>query len=619
MDLATSIANAQIVRVAIVDDDLSLQISTEDLRRIEADVASLLGDPSDPDRTAYLALLTESGREWEGLPDLASPLGEAEVRDRAPERLKNAALAVLSARFENAEPVRRIQSILESAGIIGAEIDHYSTPLLPDDRWYDLLIVDYFLVDNSEALTVPFVRGVLRAHEAQAKPLQIILMSSHEAELKRVFKDLRPQLSVSSSRMRIMGKPLTNEQDICWKLALHQLAADRNFVKLIEDFVARASTAVEKAAKIQANQLWELDLHAMDVLHEAATLDNDDYSRYVEECLSRNLLSCLEQSDEVRLTLHALGTRLVDHRQEGLVSAAAEIGDSRAAIRGLMSSMEWRNTAALHLTEFPTAGNDLEKAQWARKNIRFGMVLRSPEGNEWLNLTQPCDLAQAKDDGLATTCLLLIGGERAHPSLERQGGSFVQMSAFMSDGDIDVLSWNLRRTQTPSIQDFAKTFGGGWSVVGEMRIDQVQHIAAQYGARVARVALPRTARTWKLNGFAMLASALRDAPPDAEVAGTAISAHALYRGKSIHQVHIDRDDLTALLDAYPGYFDDTALRLYLGIRLDPGKKEGEVFAPRVIHCEAFPITMGALKIAFSSPKWLDRNGDKVLLALWPAP
>lgn len=617
MDLKKSLQDAKIIKIAIIDDDLSYDICTADLLSIDGDVAALLGDPHDPDYEAYIGVLTKHGLNIETIADLATPLSDKAILEEAPTRLSDAVHKILEARYESAAPVRRVHNLLEAGGLLTKNIDFYSSPFIPTDKFYDLIIVDYYLVRNSNQQTLPFIDTVITAHKDCENPLQVILMSTHVTQLQSEFRSIRPLLKASSSRMRIMGKPMTDDDLIHWKTALHQLASDRPFVSAVEDFVSETSKGLELAARDQANKLWELDLQAMDILHETATLDNDDFCRYVEECISRHLLTALESYTGIRNSLRALGDSLMEHRNTNVIAPVAEIGDSRAAIRGLMRSMEWRGGPSLDHATYPTQSPALNKAQWLKKNLRFGMVLRSNDGKEWLNLTQACDLAQAKEDAFDKVSLLLISGVRSRPLNQEKNQAMVYLSSTATDTETEILGWNLRNIRTPTIQEFAEDFVNGWSALGELRLDQAQSIAATYSSRASRVGLQRRLSSWHLQGTALLAGTLSEADPESVLAGTPLTGHAMSRGSS-DELHIDRESMSSIIEAFPDSINEELLRAYMGIQLKAGNKiTNETL---LIYCKEKPSSMGDLKILINHEKWLSngQNKAKIVLAVWHA-
>ncbi|PXV76611.1 hypothetical protein [Pantoea sp. PNA 03-3] len=615
MDLKKSLIDSKIIKVAIVDDDLSNDITMADLEIIDGDITGILGDPNDPDYQDYCELLTSFGYDIDKLSDLSQPLSNEELREQAPERLKSAAGRVLDFRDGNAEPVRRVKQLLLNAGVLEVNIDYYCSPVIPKGKIYDLLVVDYYLVNNSNKYTLPFIKEMISAHVDAPEPLQIILMSTHEAQLKAEFRDIRPILETSSSRMRIMSKPMTDDELIHWESALFQLSSDRQFVNAVESFVTETSKGFQLAAKEQAKKLWELDLQAMDILHETATFDNDDFCRYVEECLSRQLLTALEQYSGIRQSLDVLGNLLKDHRTTNVIAPVAEIGDSRAAIRMLMKSMEWRGGNSPNTAELAKYDDPKDRAKWVQKNLRFGMVLQSPDGKEWLNLTQACDLAQTKEEHLDAVSLLLISGSYVRPVGRENGQSLVFLNTSLSDVGSEVLCWNVRNVQTPSIFGFAQEFYNGWSITGELRLDQAQSIAALYSSRTLRVGLQRRLSSWCLDGCALFIKDLNSGAADTKITGTPLSGHAMNRGKP-DEVHIDRDSMILLQKNFPNCVSKISLKLYMGLQLKPGGKNKEEGI--LIYCNEKPENIESLRIALNEDVFLGQaaNQNKVVIALW---
>lgn len=621
MDVNIKLAEAQVLRVAIVDDDLSERITLEDLEIADRHAAALLNDAADPDREAYLELLVREGRVPAQLEDLAEPLSEGAIRVAAPARLRAAADAAVIARTDRAEPVRRVIGMLQQLGIADAAIDRYPTPQIPHDERYDLIIVDYFLVDSAVDATLPFIREVLEAHAGQERPLQVILMSSHEERLKADFKTIRPKLQASSSRLRIMEKPRSDMHLVSWKAALYQLASDRASVGTLERFVRDAGTTLKQAAADIATKLWELDLQAMDLLHELASKDNDDYVRYVEDAVSRRLLSGLEADGGLRASLQQLDATFTPHRGTNLLSPTAEIGDSRAAIHALMHSMEWRSGTA-GLPAFPAAEDATGRSKWIRKHIRFGMVLRDPEGGEWLNITQACDLAQAGDDDIEQSTVIFVRGQRSLPAEKPNGHYYYTMSAMMARAENHVLTWNLRNIRTESIKSFSMTYGAGWQVVGELRLDVAQSMAATFGARAARVGLPVTLSAWLLSGCAIRVGDIYGVDNATPVGGTPVRGYAIRRAvESKHELHLDRPSLDGLLTAHGAAFDDSVLQLLTGIQLKKGSKSPFDGRPVILYCKNHPVNVGAIREELKNDGWLGGAGntDRILVVLWCAP
>lgn len=613
MDVAAKLAEANIHRVAVVDDDLSPRITQVDLESFG--VAALLNDQMDPDREAYWQLLVDQGYEPDSLDDPAEPLAQEAIRNLAPKRLRDAAEAALAARVEYAEPVERVVDLLVELGIDPGSVDRYSTPEIPPGVSYDLLIVDYFLVDTQTIKTLPFIRQVLDTNQNPPNPLQVILMSSHNQQLVNDFKTIRPELKVSSSRVRIMEKPRTDAHVTAWKSMLFQLASDRGQLLALEGFLRDTGETLKQAATSIAQKLWEMDLQAIDLLHELASKDHVDFTRYVEDAISRRLLSRLEEDGGMRPSLQELDSTLLVHRSSSLLAPTAEISDSRAAIRSLMHSMQWR-AGAPTLPEFPHNKRILERSRWIRKNLGFGMVLQDPNGEEWLNITQACDLAQAKDDSIGQTTITFVHGLRTFPTLPPSGNYYVSMDAMMATSDTRVLTWNLRDLHTESIESFSKNFRRGWKIIGELRPDVAQSIATAYGARAARVGLPRTLSTWGITGVAVRADVLRDANAEGLLAGLVLEGHAIMRAtSSSHELHLGQASIQALLDQHGDVFDGAVLSLMTGLKLKPKKREirGQ---SAIVYSMKQPSNFAEAREALQSPQWLQGGG--IAIFLWVA-
>lgn len=625
MDIKAKLAEARIQRVAVVDDDFSKEITQADLEAYDA--SALLNDQMDPDRQAYWELLSANDIDPNDLADPASPLSIDDIRKAAPARLREAAETILSSRAQNAAPVELVISVLEELGIDKDSIDRYHSPNIPDYRTYDLLIVDYFLVDTQKTETLPFIKKIVNSHQSQRLPLQVILMSSHEAQLKIDFKYIRPELEFSSSRVRIMEKPRSDAHVIAWKSAIAQLASDRRCVNTLESFLRDMGQTLRNSAESTAAQLWELDLQAMDLLHELSSKDNDDYTRYMEDAVSRRLLSTLEDAGGARKSLRKLDISLSKHRSFGLLAATSEIGDSRTAIRDFMHSMQWRSGKPVR-QDFPTNSGESQRVNWIRKHLRFGMVLRDSNDVDWLNITQACDLAHATD--ISHSMLLFVRGQRNLPSGRPSGEYYVSMNAMMAPSDSHVLTWNLRDIRTESIKDFSTTFMDGWQVAGELRADVAQNIVAAFGARAARVGLARTFPTWRVMGIALHVSELLGTDLATPLLGVRLEGHAIQRAtaeQDKHELHLTPSSIEDLLQRYDKTPHNSVLELMNGVSISRASKPKLNEHLVTVHCETEPLDANAAKTALGvSPesnkalKWLNNNKNKdcVLAFFWAA-
>jgi len=618
VNIRKNLADAHIKRVAIIDDDLSEAVSTKNLQQVNRHLEALLADESDPDHQAYLQVIKNQGYNPDDRTDLAQWLSEQRVRDEAPEQLRKAAEDVLTSRRSQAEPVQRVIRLLLESGINESDIETFYNSEIPDGQRFDLVIVDYYLENDSKGETVPLIKRIIENHAEQDRQIQLILMSSYEERLKQDFHELRPYIQASSSRIRILAKPQDDTQLAGWKLTLEQLATDRSYVNFIERFVKQAIDTIKRAADERSGKLWELDLQAMKVLHATARADNDDFVRYVEECLGRYLLTRLEESCDLRKALERLREEFEQKDDTSLVSVSAEVCDSHDVIREVMSSMVWRGGGAPIVPNKPA--NPADGSEWTQSFLRFGMVLQDCNGRLWLNLTQSCDLAQAKADELDNLSLLFVSGQIS-PTMP--GKNIVSMNAPMAGAGSDLVSWNLQRISTPSVSEFANAFNNGWSAVGELRQDQAQHVIAIYGARATRVGLQRAVRSWKMCGVALKNSMLQKAADDAaiEYLGLPVNAHLLLHNKD-YRVYFDLLMYNSLQAKFSDEIGAGALRICKGVAVNPGKaSQGEPYLIH-LHCKTAPTNIKELRglIDDKYKQFLkeERNANKIIVVVWPA-
>jgi len=627
MNLTESLADAKITRIAIIDDDLSETISRTDLEETGDDIKGLLTDVNDLDRAAYLQILNDQGYNPNpNDPDnLAQLLSEKAVRDAAPERLRKAAEEVLEKRCERAERVQRVIQLLLDAGIQGTNIKTYGNPDVPDNIYFDLIIVDYFLVDNETEKTLQLIEHLLNQHAGQELPVQIILMSSHP-ELEQNFREIRPRIQTSSSRMRILAKPKPELDDytqlVKWKLTLEQLARDRRYVYAIENFVKQTADTIKQAVDTGYNKLWELDLHAMRVMYEISCSDNSDFIRYVEKCVSHYLLTHLEGARDLRDTLENLRKKFEQEENVGLISNNAEIGDSHAAIQELMSNIVWRGGGLLTVPDKPaesTEEAEKKKARWIQSFLRFGMVLRDDENDLWLNLTQSCDLAQAKADKLCGLSLLFIGGEKIKLTAEQKDSKkLVHMDAPMPGDGSYLITWDLQRIKTIPVSEFADTFSNNWAIMGELRPEQAQSVVARYASQVARVGLQRTIRSWGLQGIVIEAKNLKKAAGNDTIQGFPVTANALRQGKK-YVVYFELSTYDKLQSEFKNGINEKHLQLCQGVAVKSGGFLGS--EPCLAYCDARPSNARLRElIQNKGNQWLDqeRNANKLIIAVWPS-
>lgn len=595
---------AGITRVAFVDDDVGERISLAQLAEHDPDTAGTLNDAEDPDRMALMELLKRKEGALESEAALLEGLNDPTLRPELPERYREAIAGLLTERADKRAAIEAVRDMLIGEfGIAVGNIAWFDSPeTFPQDREFDLVIVDYYLRGPSNAETVPFLQRCIRESAARANPLLLVLASSHAASIRADFRALRQQLGITTSRFRILQKPNDTPALLHrWRRSLLSLAADRSAVVPIESFVREVGATVKQAAEEMSKQLWEMDAHALGMLHDLAKADHDDFARYLDEVLSRRVLGFLEHNVELRKAARTLTTVLT---APGVRREALEAGDSRAALLELVDDVTWRRQRAWETDERPAAvadaNEDLERrTEWFYRNIRFGSVLRAPEGSYWVNVTQACDILQASREQRATETMLLIRGSRTDSSYRPDGQGFANSDGFRQDNSRGSLWWDVRRTLNPVVNDFIEMVtNGDWRVVSELRLEHAQRVVAQYAASISRVAVPNLPTVWKLTGvvvdlYAMYDSADADAFGGCAIVGDAVRTK---NGMLLHVPFTEIEKVQAECADFAGLNFD---KFDEGVKASKPSngvwKEPMGTNPRVVYLMQRPLTFAEVK------------------------
>ena len=476
---------ASISRIAIIDDDLSTDISLDNIRSYDVDTANVLADPDDQDTETFVELLKELGIDNTKPEDLVEALGHEDIRDKAPEKFRNIVNNIISERQGQAAPINKLCAWLKEEGIDTDSFHIYTSPEVDTDERFDLVLVDYFLVGDDKEQTLPLIKRLLEEHEGLDKPLLIILMSSHELQLKNDFSSLRPELGITSSRFRIMKKPMDQSESdkIQWLLTLQQLAQERSVILPVESFLKAWGEKMKEASVNLADGLWELDAHSLEILRQAAEDDHAQFDDYLAQILSRRVLAEVEESGFPIEETKALSEILSS--EKSVLSYGTEIGDSRQALRELLGDVSWKRENFWQTDRVPADVE--EKFSWIMKHIRFGSILKDNSGQLFVHVTQTCDLAHIVFEDREKQHLLLFPGELVKTDRRANGDKEHSSEAYFYENDWHNIHWQLTRPQTISF-DLLIQHLEEYTVVGQLREDQAQGIINNYAARSARVA-----------------------------------------------------------------------------------------------------------------------------------
>lgn len=370
MSVTDLLTAAAITRVLMVDDDLrepTLADVNESTQRGQSNVQSILGDPDHDATEGLVDLLQKDGRPHTTLNDLFQGLTDDAIRAQClPDLSKpyNDAIERLQG-FQ--EPLNKIQSWIRAPG----QIEVATWPRIREleaNEFYDLLIVDYYLVDNEATATRAFIKTMLERHKECPRPLLVILMSSNKDGVANDLSKIRDEIGASASRFRILVKPITTHGEPepvvkeRWLQSLVQLANERVLIKPIEDFIGAWKTGLAKATETIVKRLYELDASAFAILSATAGADSMSIEEYMADVLAKRVSAETEEHAEVSTHTRALHEALKQSASAvgPTINQGVEIKDAQHAIRRLMSDVVWH------------------RAQWHQPQVRLPDRINSP-------------------------------------------------------------------------------------------------------------------------------------------------------------------------------------------------------------------------------------------------
>lgn len=494
--------DSNISKIAIIDDDLSQEITYESLKNADDDnIAGILDDETDPDYEIYIQLLIAHKRPVDSVQERAAALSDESIRKDAPELIRELAESVITKRASMAAAVLKVKQWIVDIGFSEENIHSFGSPedFYSSEEIYDLVLVDYLLVDDSEEATKQLISRCLEDRNETELPQLFILMSSHKEQLKTDFQNLRQELQATSSRFRILKKPENDDTDKAeWLHTIHQVIKERVLVNSIEDFISSWGNQFESAAKSLKSSLWNLDAYSLDILRHTAIEDHVGFSDYFSEIIMRKVLAEMESELLSRKVTNSLSDNLHNFESSQPISPGTEVSDSRSFLRNMLQDVSWHRQEWYSTDKYPLY--DLSRAEttkrlqftWVLKNLGFGAVLRNKKTKEiTVHLTQPCDLAHLKFEEKVDNHLLLFPG--IIQSVDNNTKSKISEAfspSVLVDSDWVSIRWQLSRPYTPTIDGFLSIFEG-MEIIGQLRSDQAQQIASRYSAKVSRIATLR--------------------------------------------------------------------------------------------------------------------------------
>ncbi|WP_413740306.1 hypothetical protein ACL2XQ_09615 [Sodalis sp. RH14] len=498
-------------KIAVVDDDFSDEITESDLRRVDNnDLIDQLEDSTSQEYEDLTTKLTILGLDFHSLDDVVRYINDSEISTSLPPEIQQLKTEALSRKTLLIAPVISIMKWLCDAnlGITDIDIDRFACPenfLTKDNLSYDLILVDYLLVNDSESQTIPFIKTIKERIENLGTIPSFILMSSYSGKISENFLEIKSELEMTSSRFRIMEKPTlaTGGNEETWKATFKQIFEQKYLVKHIESFINNWILHFESATKNLSKTLWALDAHNIDVMRRTALEDSMSLSDYFSEIIFKKVLAEFENSlDDHQQHVRLLGNDLeMALKSDQLISPGNEVQDSRNVLKMLLKDSSWHeenwfkilgNFPLSNFTAYDLPALYNYQFNWIKRNLRFGTVLRNKKNrNLLINLTQPCDIAHLKNNKMDGVNLLLMHGNDIHMSMRENSSYKTAIStAIFLDSSWRNINWDLSRPFTPSIFSFINVFEE-YEIIGQHRSEQTQYILNRYVAKISRVATIR--------------------------------------------------------------------------------------------------------------------------------
>lgn len=353
MNLPELFKDANIGRVLFVDDDLRQYPTLAEVDAssdAEQRVSDILRSVDAEDYEKYIAVLEANEIGGRSLQELFNALQVPAVLDAAPESIRDPYKKASERIAGQGASVREIMKWMEEwTGVVPDFEIGPIKKLRAAEHIYDMLVIDYFLVEDSPAKTLPFVQEFLELHKDQPNPVLIILMTSNGSGLRTDLDKVKKALPISSARFRILEKPhadpakgiLVARQR--WTQAVTQLATQRALVAPMEELVTAWKKSLEDAAEVMQLKLLDLDASAFAVLEHTALKDSMGIEEYLAELLSRKVAAESEESALVHEKVKALQVAMASqrHRIEPMITRGVELRHAQIGIRSLMADVVW--------------------------------------------------------------------------------------------------------------------------------------------------------------------------------------------------------------------------------------------------------------------------------------
>ena len=528
MTVAQLLRETGVTRILLVDDDLDMTVTLKGLQEhaVGVNIEEMLSDDDHDITEKLIEELERHGLPSNTVSDRVAGLRVDAVRNAADELLQKTYAAVLEQREGFNKPLVQIKSWVTGKGIA---LDEWSAPKVEEfPERYDLLIIDFYLEQDSFEATIKLINKVKAMHQEQENPLLVILMSSNVAGLQAEFEHIRNQCRMSASRYRILAKPVQTNLDsdvkAKWERALTQLARERKIVKPIEEFIDSWKRTLNQACEKVVERLYDLDASAFAMLSATADKDSMKIEEYTADILSRRISAETEEAGFPFEDIIKLQRALAETPEVGpMLDQGVEVRSAQHGIRSLMCDIIWHREPwwlpKSDAPAYPQAIGEDEQGQvdreahnhkpqailterlvWMKRYLRFGtLVKRRSDGQIFVNLTQACDIQSVRLSETEDVHYLFMRGNQLSVDAVGSGEKVVDSSYYCTTVDSDefyTVQWNLRRPYTPSMSEVFEHLED-YQLIGQLRNESAYGVLTKYTSQASRVAHIRMPKVYR--------------------------------------------------------------------------------------------------------------------------
>ncbi len=502
-----SILDKGITSVLILDDDWEVSFAKKDLiGTVATNYLDRLDDDDDDDTNDLIVYLEAKKIPNHTTQDKLNALFDESLRVDLPESyIKNIVDIANSKHHGRRERLEIVKLALVELGLPEASIACAPSVAVAREKieqtYPELFIFDLYLEVGNQSLSIDLLKEVIRNAPADKSP-QFILMSYAKPELEALFRTLHEELQISSSKFKVIEKPILGmiEGDkLRWKHALYLMSHERSFMNIQFNMQLAWVKNIEKTAAKLTRKIWELDSCSLNKLRLTACSDSISMADYLPEIMSKHIVGEFEESGSPKIEISLLEAALEKVNDNFTFSSSVEVVDPYETLKKLLADI-----ASHRYSSITSFCQDLEEEDQTKpvntygkflQELNFGsIIIRRSDDQILIHLTQPCDYIHVPFDAAIDESLLFFPGVKM--SLYEEGDesnkTFITSYTRIHD-EIISMNWNLRRPITFSMTEFF-TQRNDYQIIGKLRDEYAQAICSKFASGVSRTALIKVPR-----------------------------------------------------------------------------------------------------------------------------